>query len=80
MLEIKGFDFLRREIFFDQMLTFSLAVTGVRAIIDPGSLVEKRKGRISLSLGGVILEGLVCGSILKALDIAQTIKRGGGGR
>ena len=74
MREIKEFEFLRGERFFEQMVTFSLAVTGFRAIVSPESLVERRKGRISYSLGGLIVEGKVCGSIVKALEVAETVK------
>ncbi|MCH8801838.1 MAG: hypothetical protein IH963_13115 [Chloroflexi bacterium] len=76
MREIKEFEFLRDDWFFHQMVTFSLAVTGVRAITKPEDLKERRQGRITMSLGGIILQGLVCGSVLRVLPIARAIEKG----
>ncbi|MCH7737458.1 MAG: hypothetical protein IH872_08660 [Chloroflexi bacterium] len=76
MTEIKEFEFLRDDWFFNQMVTFSLAVTGVRAITKPEDLKESPQGRIKMSLGGIILQGLVCGSVLRVLPIARAIEKG----
>ncbi len=70
---IKEFEFVRGELFFQPMLTFSLAVTGYHAIIRPDSLAPRRVDSISYTLGGLIIGGLVCGSVLKALEIAKAV-------
>ena len=88
-LRIKEFEFLRGDLFFGQILTFSLAVTGFQAIVRPDSLVERQEkflfrgieglsleGNSYLDLGGVILGGNVCGSVLEAFEVAQTVKTG----
>ncbi len=73
---IKEFAFVRGELFFQPMLTFSLAVTGYHAIVKPDSFESRRTDHISYRLGGLIIGGLVCGSIVKALDVAKTVKMG----
>ena len=84
---LNEFEFLRGELFFQQALTFSLAATGFHAILDPESLVDRHEkylftgieglaleGTRRYTLGGLIIEGKVCGSILKALEVAEAVK------